>query len=196
MAIAGAVSKKESWDAGGPEFAIVQPESSVLGLLLRALLETHFPGATIEPSDEFGSAGVVSIENRANGRVVRVYTVEPAPAVVLAHWRSSGCSLLTFDSSLEELSAGFDSLMAGPRFVSASLAPLLEGPNSADRPRLTSRELEVIRLLGGGLSNQEIARQLAVSPHTVRSHLQSITARLGVNSRGKLVARARDLGLF
>jgi DNA-binding CsgD family transcriptional regulator len=48
---------------------------------------------------------------------------------------------------------------------------------------MTDSELSVARLVARGLTNREVAEQLFVSPHTVSSHLRSVFAKLGVNSR-------------
>jgi len=57
-------------------------------------------------------------------------------------------------------------------------------------PGLTSRQWELLRLLASGHSNAEIARELVVSTHTIRKHLENIFARLGVTSRTAAVAKA------
>jgi LuxR family transcriptional regulator, maltose regulon positive regulatory protein len=61
---------------------------------------------------------------------------------------------------------------------------------------LTDRELAVLRLLPTRLSNQEIGRELYVSPNTVRSHVQAIYRKLEVSSRAEAVTQARQLGLL
>jgi LuxR family maltose regulon positive regulatory protein len=61
---------------------------------------------------------------------------------------------------------------------------------------LSARELEVLRLLPSDLSVTEIADKLVVSVHTVRSHVKSIYATLGVHSRYAAVARARELRIL
>ena len=61
---------------------------------------------------------------------------------------------------------------------------------------LSERELEVLRLLTSSLSSAGMAEELFISVNTVRSHLQSIYAKLGVHSRYEAVARARELGLL
>jgi LuxR family maltose regulon positive regulatory protein len=61
---------------------------------------------------------------------------------------------------------------------------------------LSRREQDVIRLMGRGLSNQEIAESLFISPHTVRAHATNIYAKLGVNSRARAVHKARQLGIL
>lgn len=61
---------------------------------------------------------------------------------------------------------------------------------------LTDRELEVLRLLGAGLSNRQIAEQLVVSLGTAKSHIHHIFGKLEVSSRAQASARARELGLI
>jgi LuxR family maltose regulon positive regulatory protein len=61
---------------------------------------------------------------------------------------------------------------------------------------LTERELAVLRLLPTRLSTREIARELSVSPNTVRSHVQAIYRKLQVNTRAEAVTQARQLGLL
>ena len=68
-------------------------------------------------------------------------------------------------------------------------------PFSFDEP-LSERELEVLRLLASGASNQEIARDLSIALTTARKHVSNILGKLGVNNRTQAVSRGRDLGLF
>ena len=60
---------------------------------------------------------------------------------------------------------------------------------------LSARELEVLRLLGTDLGGPDIARELVVSLHTVRTHTKNIYAKLGVNNRRAAVRRAGELDL-
>jgi len=55
--------------------------------------------------------------------------------------------------------------------------------------RVTHREQEVIALIGDGLSNNEIARELNVATHTVKTHVRNIMAKLGLRSRLQIAAR-------
>ncbi len=65
--------------------------------------------------------------------------------------------------------------MSGSKAVSTSTLPPLDG--------LTPREVEVLRLVAMGLSKNQIAEQLVISPNTVNVHIQSIYGKLGINSR-------------
>ncbi|NGO48358.1 helix-turn-helix transcriptional regulator [Streptomyces ureilyticus] len=64
-------------------------------------------------------------------------------------------------------------------------------PQELRRTGVTAREYEVLRLLGRGLGNQEIAEQLFLSPRTVEKHLASLRDRTGQNSRAALRTLAR-----
>ncbi len=61
---------------------------------------------------------------------------------------------------------------------------------------LSERELEVLRLIATGNTNQEIASQLFVATGTVKAHTASIFRKLAVTNRTEAVARARQLGLL
>jgi LuxR family transcriptional regulator, maltose regulon positive regulatory protein len=61
---------------------------------------------------------------------------------------------------------------------------------------LSERELTVLRLLSGGQSNKGIAKELQLSPNTVKWYVQGLYDKLGVNSRLQAVNRAKELGLF
>ena len=61
---------------------------------------------------------------------------------------------------------------------------------------LTGRELEVLRLIAEGLSNQEISERLFLALNTVKGHNQIIFDKLQVQRRTEAVARARELGLL
>jgi LuxR family maltose regulon positive regulatory protein len=76
-----------------------------------------------------------------------------------------------------------------PRTLVAGAAPGLAEP-------LTGRELEVLRLLAAGRSNQRIAHDLVVALDTVKKHVTHVLGKLGAANRTEAVARARQLGLI
>jgi DNA-binding NarL/FixJ family response regulator len=77
-------------------------------------------------------------------------------------------------------------------------APTVQLPSERadERPVLTRRQLEVVRLIGRGLTSQEIAGQLGVRPKTVENYKQRVFVRLGVQNQAHAVARCARLGLM
>jgi LuxR family maltose regulon positive regulatory protein len=96
--------------------------------------------------------------------------------------------------------------VAARRHVGAEYANRLLGASSPSRPKpttapgpleaLSQRELDVLRLLGSDLGGPEIARELAISENTMRTHTRNIYDKLGVNSRRAAVSRALELRLL
>jgi LuxR family maltose regulon positive regulatory protein len=74
----------------------------------------------------------------------------------------------------------------------------VEAPASAPHPQpaLTPAEVDVMELLGQGLSNKAIARALCLGDETVKWHLRNIYQKVDAHDRGKAVQRARELGLL
>jgi len=80
-----------------------------------------------------------------------------------------------------------------------ALRAWLSGPRSPDGPGtsvLTAAELRLLPLLTTHLSFPEIAAELSLSPHTVKSQVWSIYRKLGASSRSQMIARSRELGLL
>ena len=77
----------------------------------------------------------------------------------------------------------------------ASNAYELEGMKHSG-VRLSTRERTIVLLMGRGLSNKRIARQLSIAPETVKSHAKSIFWKLMVQTRAQAVYRASTLGLI
>jgi LuxR family transcriptional regulator, maltose regulon positive regulatory protein len=89
------------------------------------------------------------------------------------------------------------------RFPSGEIAAPAAGPPAAPQlpttsllEALTEREVEVLRLVGAGMSNQQIADELVIALGTLKKHLNNIYGKLGVNSRTRAVATARALGML
>ena len=61
---------------------------------------------------------------------------------------------------------------------------------------LSAREMDVLRLIDAGLSNQQIADRLYLALDTVKGHNRRLFARLGVQRRTEAISRARELGLM
>ena len=84
-----------------------------------------------------------------------------------------------------------------PEFVTAVLPPPPLAPDTLpELVELTPREQEVLTLLAEGLTNKAIARQLEISDHTVKFHVNAILSKLNAQSRTEAVVQATRLGLL
>jgi DNA-binding NarL/FixJ family response regulator len=72
----------------------------------------------------------------------------------------------------------------------------LQPTSRAEIPHLTDRELDVLALLADGCDNAEIAEQLVVSPHTVKTHVSRVLVKLEVSNRVQAAVRAHRDGLL
>lgn len=88
---------------------------------------------------------------------------------------------------LQKLLAAFDQSLIQPA-ANSSAQPLIDP--------LTEREMEVLQLLAQRQTNQEIAQQLIISPHTVNDHLKNIYSKLSVHGRRQAAKRAQELGII
>ncbi len=79
--------------------------------------------------------------------------------------------------------------------VPAGRPPAGQQEPSSPLDSLTSREVEVLRLLARGQTNQQIAKRLLLSVSTVKKHVRSVIAKLGVSDRTQAAIRAIELGL-
>jgi DNA-binding NarL/FixJ family response regulator len=103
----------------------------------------------------------------------------------------------------ERILGAVRAVAAGEAVFGTDVAGRILGLLSADRrsaragpfPMLTDREEELLALIANGASNAEIARRLVVSDKTVRNHITSTFAKLGVTDRAQAIVRAREAGL-
>jgi DNA-binding NarL/FixJ family response regulator len=92
----------------------------------------------------------------------------------------------------------FETERAWPLFLS-ELRAFLPGSQQAvggDMSRLTARQLEVLREVGRGQTDKQIARTLSLSPRTVEMHVARSLAALKCRTRAEAVKRATELKLF
>ena len=117
--------------------------------------------------------------------------------------RAGASGFLSKDIDLDSLPRALRGSIDGEAAISRRLAMQLirhfrSAPAGATglrpvRSNLTGREWEVLDLLAGGASNQDIARELVLSAETVRTHLKNLYRKLGVQSRKEAVAAADRL---
>ena len=97
------------------------------------------------------------------------------------------------DSTREELLAAVRTVAAGQRSLSAAVAERLA--ERVTGSELTARELAVLRQIVGGRSNKQIASALSISEGTVKTHVKSILAKMGVEDRTEAAVLALRRGL-
>jgi len=111
-----------------------------------------------------------------------------------------GWGVVPPDAPSEELGAAVAAVAQGLSVLPKTLADRLLGEPPAAVEELseplTAREGEVLSLLGRGLSNKMIARELHISEHTVKFHISSIYSKLGVSNRAEAVSQGARYGLI
>lgn len=148
---------------------------------------------------------ICSDRDLAGTRVLILTTFESDEHVALA-LRAGASGFLGKDVTPTGLLDGIRTVVAGDALLSPAATRVLidrflVSPDSiSDLPRgllptLTAREREVTELAAHGLSNQQIAERLTVSPLTVRTHVHRAMAKLGARDRAQLVVIAYQEGL-
>jgi DNA-binding NarL/FixJ family response regulator len=113
--------------------------------------------------------------------------------------KNGASGYLLKDSSIEEVAQAIRVVAEGQSLISPSMAVKLidefKEMSRTDRdqvptPRLTDRELEVLRLVARGLNNREAAKELFISENTVKNHVRNILEKLQLHSRMEAVMYA------
>ena len=103
------------------------------------------------------------------------------------------------DMPMDELADGIRAASAGKTVLAPEAAQALVRAVGPQAPQLgfdlTERQLEILTLLVDGLTNNEIAERLILSPYTVRNHVSEILSKLGTSTRTEAAALAMRLGL-
>ena len=118
-------------------------------------------------------------------------------ASVVGAVRAGAIGYLLKDTRAQELRQAIKSAAAGQVQLSpAAAARLMREVTAPERPDvLSERETDVLRLLGRGLANKQIARDLSIGEKTVKTHVSSILGKLGVQSRTQAALYAGRIGL-
>jgi len=116
---------------------------------------------------------------------VLVLTVHDDDDLVVGAARAGARGYVLKHTSHEELAQAVRSVAAGGHYFGTDVVGALvdHDRRTAERPELTDRERDVLRLLAAGLPNREIGQRLYLSPETVKTHLGNIYRKLGVDGR-------------
>lgn len=164
--------------------AIVATDAARMEMLRALLLRAGH--AVVESAD----ADVVLIDGMAEASAFDRPIV--VPVVVIGLQDSDAAGLLPIDAGVEQIDAALRAVAVGLR-VRVAGEP---GPRGFEELRerlphvlLTPRELDVLSAISAGLSNKAMARQLGISLHTVKFHVESLFRKLDVRTRAEAVAK-------
>jgi DNA-binding NarL/FixJ family response regulator len=136
---------------------------------------------------------------RPASRVIALTTYADEPTVLSA-LRAGARGYLTKDAGAEEISRAIAAVARGEAALDHAVQhhvidAVAQAEAAALPDDLTPREAEVLSLIAEGLTNQEIAERLVVSPATVKSHVNRVFSKIGVRDRAQAVAYAYRSGL-
>jgi DNA-binding NarL/FixJ family response regulator len=176
------------------------------------ICESVCPDVLLLDTDGESPSTTIGILRRLKGaspntRILLLVASHPEEYALFLDYIEAGADgLLEQSAPFEEITAGLRAAAAGANvFPEGDVAELLRRAarervafqQVADSLRsLTNRELEILRLVGDGLGNDEIAVVLHISGHTVASHIQNVYRKMGVHSRAQAVAGANRIGLL
>ncbi len=115
--------------------------------------------------------------------------------------KAGATGYLLKEVSIEEVGAAIRSVQTGQSLISPSMASKLlsefatmvkraDEKQAAPQPRLTDREMEVLKLVAKGRNNRDIAKELFISENTVKNHIRNILEKLHLHSRMEAVVYA------
>jgi DNA-binding NarL/FixJ family response regulator len=153
-----------------------------------------------ELPDGDGAAATQRIKAEVPTAQVVMVTSFDDEAILIRAIEAGASGFITKHKAIQEVASAVRAAHAGEALISPSmLARLL--PKLRQNPRgvgadLTPREIEVLKLLAAGASNQQIAEELVLSLHTVRNHVQNVISKLGTHSKLEAVATAVREGII
>jgi DNA-binding NarL/FixJ family response regulator len=146
-----------------------------------------------------GIEACVAIKEAAPTARIIMLTVSDEEADLYEAVKNGASGYLLKDSSIDEVAQAIRVVADGQSLISPSMAIKLldefKQMSRSDRqqvptPRLTERELEVLKLVAHGLNNREIAKRLFISENTVKNHVRNILEKLQLHSRMEAVMYA------
>jgi DNA-binding NarL/FixJ family response regulator len=149
-----------------------------------ALLDLRMPGLS-------GIEVARGIAKTAPNTSVILYTAFGERALLTEAMDAGARGFVLKEAPLTEVVRAVELVAAGRTYVDPILAGVLSSSAATQKvSELTQRERDVLRLLADGLSNEEIGKELFISPETVRTHVRKAMARLDADTRTQAVATA------
>lgn len=155
-----------------------------------------------ERTKNFTAEQMLSLTKAFEGIPILVITADQDKATILGVLETGVNGFLFKDCGEEEIVRAVDALLQGQKFYCNRVFDILmesrQQLTAEDclPTELTSREIEIIKLVVKAKSTAEIADMLNLSPHTISTHRKNITRKLKISSPVELVTYAYDLGLM
>lgn len=169
------------------------------GDALLTAVRTLQPDLVISDISMPGQSGLdVLKELRAEGsRIPFIFlTMHAEPALAAAAMRAGANGYVLKYAAGKDLVTAVRQVLAGGVYVTPSLGARYLGSQLQEIHNLTTKQREVLRLVGRGLRSKQIAAQLGLSVRTVEAHKYTMMQILGVHSTLELVRRSEELGLL
>lgn len=145
----------------------------------------------IDLPDERGTELVRRLSGREKAKFV-IYTGMTDPDLLGAAFRSGARGLVAKPAGLAVLVEALREVWRGGRYFDRSFAGKGNGNGNGGGKVLSSRESEVLAMLADGLTGEEIAQRLVLSPETVRTHVRNAMKKLQARTRTEAVVKALD----
>jgi DNA-binding NarL/FixJ family response regulator len=154
--------------------------------------------------DGLAATREIAADRALSGVRIVILTTFEIDDYVFESLRAGASGFLVKDTEPVDLIAAVRVVAGGEALLSPSVTRRVieefavrakEPPPSGDLDQLTEREREVMALVGNGLSNEEIASRLVVSPATAKTHVSRAMVKLGARDRAQLVVLAYEYGL-
>ena len=149
-----------------------------------------------------GIEACVSIKEVAPSARIIMLTISDEEADLYEAIKAGATGYLLKEISIDEVAGAVRAVYDGQSLISPAMASKLltefalmakrsnERSQQVPTPRLTERELEVLKLVARGLNNRDIARELFISENTVKNHIRNILEKLQLHSRMEAVVYA------
>ena len=140
-----------------------------------------------------GIEALEDIRRKAPDVKVLMLTTSDGDEDVFRSMNKGARGYMVKDESGEDLHVAIRTVASGEVFLPKRIKTIYD--DRKKRPSLSEREIEIVRLVAKGFSNDELAERLHLSPDTIKAHLRHIYEKLGVESRVEAVTEAMRTGL-
>ena len=140
-----------------------------------------------------GIEALEDIRRKAPDVKVLMLTTSDGDEDVFRSMNKGARGYMVKDESGEDLHVAIRTVASGEVFLPKRIRAIYD--DRKKRPSLSEREIEIIRLVAKGFSNDELAERLHLSPDTIKAHLRHVYEKLGVESRVEAVTEAMRTGL-